>query len=276
MDRLLAKINRNIKERQPGGNVMTDDKAPVELMGWKEAYLAVAALHILLGLSLWKFLPYAPDEKTTECGSHVMRLFSFIRNTPCLLKLLVLNGLSACMLTTYWTALTYLLSEQPFQCNAMQISIFSLAGWLGIYFVGWTGKHLSGANSSKFMDCCLYMYSGSMGIAYFGTDNILPVTVAAIIVAIIAQVMNAIIQNYMLALKSENANSLNTIFLASNFLFAAAGAKLSVMAWNFREWIGVTGTIMVLAGLALILWSVWKRSILMTCDSVAGHDSKIR
>lgn len=44
--------------------------------------------------------------------------------------------------TNWWTTLTFLLSDPPYEYNTLQIGLFGLVGLFGVGIAPWTGKLL--------------------------------------------------------------------------------------------------------------------------------------
>ena len=208
-----------------------------DFAGWRGIYILAAALNLVMVIAIHLWLPQLPKREKISYQSLLKSVFTSIKRYPAMRAILLKQGMVfGITFNLFWTALTFLLSGEPFSYGTTEIGFVSLAGLTGA---------IAGAKLGTLQDRGL----GHKGITVFIGMNIISMALAAVlgfsIVAIVlvaavfslgVQGVGVLVQAQLFSLSSSERSRLNTAFVVSNFLFSAVGSSLASFLWNMGGW----------------------------------------
>lgn len=219
-----------------------------EWFGWHYVYAISAVMVLATALMVHFSLPDVKQEFTGNYISLLKSALQQIKRFSILRRSTLLGALIFGAFCSFWTTLTFHLSDSPFNYGSDTIGLFGILAIAGALLAPYFGKMVDGGNAAKSQ-----LYTTGMLLFSVILLNILPHSVWAIIVAVLlldvgvqaTQLIN-IATIYTL---DEKANSrINTIYMTSYFIGGAVGTFVGVQCWKFGGWNLVTWQ--------LILWSV--------------------
>lgn len=224
--------------------------------GWRSVYLIAAALNLIMALVIIYVLPEIPRKNKLESYKGlIFSVFTTFKRHKTLPRILLHSGLIFGLLfNIFWTALTFLLSGEPFNYDTFQIGLVSLAGLVaavfGIYFGKLQDKGLSVPALGIFV---IISILSMMGGFLFSTSIIAIVLIAAVF-SIAVQGISVLSQARLFALSNEERSRLNTVFVVSNFIFGAVGSALASFLWASGGWSYVMMGSIAISVMALGVW----------------------
>ena len=224
--------------------------------GWRTVYLIAAILNLIMALAIIYALPEIPRKNKLESYKGlIFSVFTTFKRHKTLPRILLHSGIIFGLLfNIFWTALTFLLSDAPFNYDTFQIGLVSLAGLVaavcGIYFGKLQDKGLSVPALGIFVIISILSMIGGL---LFSTSIIAIVLIAAVF-SIAVQGVSVLSQARLFALSNEERSRLNTVFVVSNFIFGAVGSALASFLWASGGWSYVMMGSIAISFVALVVW----------------------
>ncbi|MBQ7502321.1 MFS transporter [bacterium] len=208
-----------------------------DLWGWRGVYLTAAILNTVMIAVIYYCLPKAPVQAEISYGQLLKGVFTCIKRYPVMRGILLKQGMIfGIAFNIFWTALTFLLSGEPFSYTTFQIGLVSLAGLTGAVSGARLGalqdKGLGGVGMAVFIGMSIVC----MTLAAFSGAAILFIVCIAAVFSLAIQGVSVLSQAQLFALSDSERSRLNTAFVVSNFLFSAAGSSLAAFLWGAGGW----------------------------------------
>lgn len=219
--------------------------------------------HYVFGISAFFVLlcTFAIEKTLPNMQSHFNNsYFSLIKSSVLQLKrfsLLRRNSLLIALafgiFCSFWTTLTFKLSQAPFNYESDIIGLFGILAIAGVIFAPKIGKLADRINPffTKFLAVLMLIVSVLL-IRWF--DNSLTAFILATIlldIAVQAIQISNLAQIYSL---DEKAHSrINTAYMSIMFLGGSIGTFVGVWAWQSGSWEYVTAQLLLWASLALLV-----------------------
>ncbi|MEK6344877.1 MAG: MFS transporter, partial [Curtobacterium sp.] len=181
---------------------------------------------------------------------------------------LVISATVFAVFTMFWTALTFLLSGEPYGYSTSAIGLVGLAGLAGAVAAQRVGRLHDRGLSVPVTGGALALVLVSLVVAGLGARSIVVVLVAVVLLDVGVQAANVLNQTRLFAIDPTARSRLNTAFVTGNFVGGAIGSAVASVLWNVGGWTAVTVGGAVLLGFALTVWAVHRRRGLVV---TAGH-----
>lgn len=129
--------------------------------------------------------------------------------------------------TMFWTALTFLLSAQPFSYSVSVIGLFGLIGLAGALAAQRAGVLHDRGWSLPATGWGWAAIVGSFVVAAFSARSVAGIIVAVVLLDIAVQGVNILNQTRLFAIAPEARSRLNTAFITCNFIGGAIGSAIA-------------------------------------------------
>lgn len=228
-----------------------------DIGGWRSIYLIAAVLNLAMVALLLYRLPKVPSKTKTAYGKLLADVFTSLKRYPAMRNILLKQGMTfGIAFNLFWTALTFLLSDAPFNYNTFQIGLVSLAGLTGAIAGVKLGALQDRGLGRQGVTVFIGMSIVSMALAYFVSDSILPIIIVAAVFSLGVQGVGVLCQAELFSLSDTERSRLNTAFVVSNFLFCAIGSGLATALWDIGGWqaVAIGAACVSLLALAVHLW----------------------
>lgn len=232
------------------------------LWGWRSVYIIAAVLNLIMALVIVYVLPALPRKNQLESYKGLLgSVFTTFKRHNTLFKILLHSGLVfGLVFNIFWTSLTFLLSDAPFNYNTFQIGLVSLAGLVaalcGMYFGKLQDKGLSIPSLGIFIITTLL----TMILGLIFSNSIIIIVIIAAVFSIAVQGITVLTQARLFALSNEERSRLNTVYVVNNFLFGAVGSALASFLWSLGGWSYVMIGASLISIIALIVWISSRKS----------------
>lgn len=212
-----------------------------QLWGWRAIYLMAAALNLAMAVIIRWRVPTVPARSHVAYRELLAGVFTAVKRHPAMRSILLKQGMIfGIAFNLFWTALTFLLSKEPFSYGTFQIGLVSLSGLTGAVAGVKLGKLQDKGLGRQGMGWFIVMSAASMAAAAFMGESILAIVLVAAVFSLAVQGVGILSQAQLFALSDTERSRLNTAFVVSNFIFSAAGSFLAATLWNVGGWQSVT------------------------------------
>ena len=224
--------------------------------GWRSVYIIAAILNLLMALVIIIVLPEIPRKNKLESySSLIFSVFTTFKRHKTLVMILLHSGLIfGLVFNIFWTSLTFLLSDAPFNYNTFQIGLVSLAGRVAAVAGLGLGKLQDKGLSVPALGAFIILSLVTMVGGYVFSDSILAIVLIAAVFSIAVQGISVLSQARLFALSNEERSRLNTVFVVNNFLFGAVGSASASFLWSQGGWSYVMIGAISISFIALIVW----------------------
>ena len=208
-----------------------------DIFDWRGIYILAAILNFIMTVIIFYKLPEVPVKSKINYRDLIISVFTSLKRFPKIRGILLKQGMIfGIAFNLFWTALTFLLSAEPFNYGTFQIGLVSLAGLTGAIF----GVKLGTLQDKGLGDKGIFIFIGisiaSMIFAAFSGKSIIFIILIAAIFSLAVQGVSVLCQAQLFSLSDSERSRLNTAFVVNNFLFSAVGSSLCAFLWNFGSW----------------------------------------
>ncbi|WP_374441320.1 MFS transporter [Epilithonimonas sp.] len=227
-----------------------------EWSNWKMVYYISAGFTILSLAFVYFKLPSVKPSFSDSYLKLISSSFYQLKRFPQLRLYAVMGGI-AFSIFSFWTTLTFLLVEKPYNYSSDTIGLFGMLGIAGALVAPMIGKASDKGGSSKTqLIASIVLLFGSAVIFLF------PTYLMSIILAVICidvGVQSIQVTNVALIYRlDQKANSrINTIYMTSYFAGGAIGTFIGLKCWELGGWHYV-GMQLVIFSLFVFLMNVIK------------------
>ncbi|MEU6387733.1 MFS transporter [Streptomyces sp. NPDC046939] len=229
------------------------------LGGWRTVYWVLAALMATAAVALHRALPRLPVVAALRYPALLRSTLALLRDEPLLRRRAVLSAFSLASYSVQLTALTFLLSGEPFGWSPPAIGLFGLVGAVGVLTMTFTARlgdrghvrQVTGGATALLITGWLVLLAGERSVAWL---------VVGVVVLNIGQqaVLNSS-QTVIYALRPEARSRINSAFMTCFFLGGALGSALASLVWAAAGWPGVCALGALLAAGSFLTWATERR-----------------
>lgn len=227
-----------------------------DLWNWQAVYVLVAAIAFVLAMVLAVMIPKLPARQPVPYFRLLGSVFTAVANHPAAPVTLLITGANFAVFSMFWTALTFLLTAEPFSYSTTQIGLMGLAGLAGaiagrragvMHDHGWSVPATGGA---------LGLLALSLVGAWLFQTSIIGLIIFVILLDVAVMVNLILGQTRLFALSATERSRLNTAVVVFNFVGGALGSFLAGPLWSAGGWTGIMAGSLVIAGIAFLVWAV--------------------
>jgi predicted MFS family arabinose efflux permease len=239
-----------------------------EAFGWRAIYVVAAAAALVFAVLLRRAVPALDRREHVPYPTLIVSVFRAVAAHRSVRVTLVISATVFAVFTMFWTALTFLLSGEPYGYSTSAIGLVGLAGLAGAVAAQRVGRLHDRGLSVPVTGGALALVLVSLVVAGLGARSIVVVLVAVVLLDVGVQAANVLNQTRLFAIDPAARSRLNTAFVTGNFVGGAIGSAVASVLWNVGGWTAVTVGGAVLLGFALTVWAVHRRRGLVV---TTGH-----
>ncbi|MFD0482608.1 MFS transporter [Kineococcus sp. GCM10028916] len=232
-----------------------------DLAGWRSIYAVAAVAALLLAVALRRAIPELPTRPGVPYPRLIASVFTQVRRRPSAQVTIVLSVVNFGVFTMFWTALTYLLSAEPYSYSLSTIGLVGVAGLLGALAARGVGRLHDRGWSVPANGFTLTLALLSMAAAGRFGHHVIALLVTIVVFDVAVQGTNVLSQTRLFAAAPEARSRLNTALVTANFVGAACGSAVAGVLWRAGGWNAVTLAGVIAYGVALLVWVVARRSL---------------
>lgn len=239
-----------------------------DAFGWRAIYVVAAVAALVFAVLLRRAVPQLDRRDHVAYPMLIISVFRAVAEHRSVRVTLVISATVFAVFTMFWTALTFLLSGEPYGYSTSAIGLVGLAGLAGAVAAQRVGRLHDRGLSVPVTGGALVLVLLSLVVAGLGARSIVVVLVAVVLLDVGVQAANVLNQTRLFAIDPAARSRLNTAFVTGNFVGGAIGSAVASVLWNAGGWTAVTVGGAVLLGFALTVWAVHRRRGLVV---TAGH-----
>jgi predicted MFS family arabinose efflux permease len=230
-----------------------------DAFGWRTIYVVAAVAALVFAVLLRRAIPELERRDRVRYPALIASVFRAVAAHRAVRVTLVISSALFAVFTMFWTALTFLLSAEPFGYSTSAIGLVGLAGLAGAVAAQRVGRLHDRGVSVPVTGAAIALVLVSLVVAGLGSRSIVVVLVAVVLLDVGVQATNVLNQTRLFAIDPAARSRLNTAFVTGNFIGGAIGSALASVLWNAGGWTAVTVGGAVLVGFALTVWVVHRR-----------------
>ncbi|RDC64712.1 MFS transporter [Adhaeribacter pallidiroseus] len=222
-------------------------------LGWRAMFIMAAVVMFLLWILLYFLLPEVYPDYKGNYKTLMQSLVTLIRDEPLLRMAAIRGALCFASFAAFWTTLTFLLREPPFNAGSDVAGAFGLVGAFGALGASFMGRISDKGNSRQVTTYSIglvifsYLVFGISGSSYLG------LVAGVILLDLGVQATHISNQTLIFSLQPEARNRLNTVYMVTYFLGGASGTFIASQVWHVWQWPGVVAIGLVFSILALLV-----------------------
>ncbi|MBT1673867.1 MFS transporter [Curtobacterium flaccumfaciens] len=226
-----------------------------DAFGWRAIYVLAAVVAVVLALLLRRAIPELGTRGGVAYPQLILSVFRAVRTHRTVQVTLVISSSVFAVFTMFWTALTFLLSSDPYDFSTSSIGLVGLVGLAGAVAAQRVGRLHDRGLSVPVTGGAIALLVVSLVVAGIGAHSIVVVLLAVLLLDVAVQAANVLNQTRLFSVDPAARSRLNTAFVTSNFIGGAIGSALASVLWNAGGWTAVTIGGAVLAGFAATVWA---------------------
>lgn len=230
-----------------------------DAFGWRAIYVVAAVAALVFAVLLRRAVPELERRDRVPYPALIASVFRAVAEHRAVRVTLVISATVFAVFTMFWTALTFLLSAEPFGYSTSAIGLVGLAGLAGAVAAQRVGRLHDRGVSVPVTGAAIAVVLVSLVVAGLGARSIVVVLVAVVLLDVGVQAANVLNQTRLFAIDPAARSRLNTAFVTGNFIGGAIGSALASVLWRIGGWTAVTVGGAVLVGFALTVWAVHRR-----------------
>lgn len=245
-----------------------------ELAGWRGVYALAAVMLIVLALQLRRELPpVPPPASASSYGATLRSVLELIGAEPVLRQRMAITFCSASSFAIFWTSLTFLLSDPPFEYSEGVIGLFGLAGISGAAIAPLAGRFVDRGHARLAITGFLVLLVVSWGTLAFGAASLAPLLIGIVLLDLATQGILISNQVAVYALRPEARSRLNTALMVATFTGMIPGSVLASLTFESGGWTEVCAIGGGSALAALAVWGLTRRIAPRPLGAVSGPGS---
>jgi predicted MFS family arabinose efflux permease len=229
-------------------------------LGWRAVYAAAAAVALLMAVVLARAIPPTGAKTHAPYPALLASVGRVITDRRIVRWSLALGILAFGSFTMFWTALTFLLSSDPYHYPVSVIGLFGLLGLVGALAARGAGRFHDRGWSLPVTGVAWLLLAASYGVGLSGNESIIAVVAAIVLLDLATQGVLILSQTRLFAAVPDELRSrANTAFVATNFVGGALGSAAAGVWWRIGGWSAVCLAGIAAALLGLGVWALGRR-----------------
>ncbi|MFJ4084348.1 MFS transporter [Streptomyces iakyrus] len=231
--------------------------------GWRAIFVVGAVAAVAFAVLLRRAIPPLAPKAHLPYARLLLSVWHVVRQERSVRWTLVLGATAFGVFTMFWTALTFLLSAEPFSYSVSAIGLFGLIGLAGALAAQRAGRLHDRGWSLPATGWGWAAIVVSFGVAAFAGRSVAGIVVAVVLLDVAVQGVNILNQTRLFAVAPEARSRLNTAFITCNFVGGAIGSAAASALWSAGGWTAVALTGAGLGCAALLGWVLGSRGPLL-------------
>ncbi len=224
-----------------------------EHFGWRAVFYIAAGLMIVMWVLIGLIAPEVEPDYEGNYGSLMKSLLSLVKQEPQLRLAALRGGLCFACFSAFWTTLTFLLREPPFNEGSAVAGAFGLIGAFGALAASLIGRLTDKISAKVLITYTLVLLLVSFIIFAFFSRSWAGLIVGVILMDMGVQATHIANQSIIFALNPNARNRINTVYMVTYFVGGALGTFLASRLWSSYHWAGVCAIGISLSAIALVI-----------------------
>ncbi|WP_432161385.1 MFS transporter [Streptomyces sp. NRRL F-5630] len=211
-----------------------------DLAGWRAVYVTAAISMLVIAVALARRLPTTePAEAMVSYPRLLGSVLRLVRQQKVLRVRMLFGGLAFAQFSVLWTALTGLLSAEPYHYSEAVIGFFGIIGAVGAVAARLAGKLADTGHSGTATRAAATMMLLSWVALVYGGAHLTALVAGIIILDFGVQAMHVTNQSQIYALPGNARSRLTSAYMTAYFAGGALGSAVVPLAAGTWGWTGV-------------------------------------
>jgi predicted MFS family arabinose efflux permease len=222
------------------------------IAGWRLVYGTAAVLIASLALTLRTRLPDLPVAPGSSYPRLLASVGSLVRGEPFLRRRMAIGAIGFGSFQLLWTALPFMLAEEPYGYSSAAIGLFGLLGAAGALCAQPAGRAQDRGHAHTATGLLLGAIAASWALL-LGETTLALVVAGILLLDIGVQGVHVLNQARIYGYRPQIRSRVTTAYMSAYFLGGSAGGALAVTLHPLLGWSGVcaAGGALALTGVAL-------------------------
>jgi predicted MFS family arabinose efflux permease len=230
-----------------------------QLAGWRAIYVVAAVVVCALAVLAYRKISQLDAPAHIRYLALLASVGGVVRRHRVVRWNLVMSALQFGLFMMFWTALTFLLSEAPFNYSPLTIGVLGLFGLAGAVAAQHTGKLHDRGWSMAATGAGWAIALLALVVAALGEHSLVLIVIAIVLLHLAIFPLNVLISARLFGVVTEGRSRVNTAVIAVNFIAGAIGSALVSPLWAAGGWHAITTVGIAVSVVGLLLWSVGRR-----------------
>ncbi|GAA4499637.1 MFS transporter [Gluconacetobacter tumulicola] len=217
-------------------------------LGWRAVFAVGAVIAALMFAGLAAQLPRSRPETSEPYTQLLLSLLRAARNSRVLRRATLTQSLLFFGFSAFWTILALLLQGPRFNLGSGIAGLFGAPALLGVILAP-PAIRIAGKNAVPVGVALVILSFINMGFL----ANLISIGVGVVLLVAGLQIALISNQSRVFAVAGAARGRFNTVFMATQFTFGAAGSAAASIAWEASGWSAVMIMAAVSAALALLM-----------------------
>jgi YNFM family putative membrane transporter len=229
-----------------------------EPFGWRNAFLADAAITALLAIAVIALLPREKKfVRAANLKASLTQMLKHLRNPRLLATYAVGFGVLFNFIATF-TFVSFHLAAPPFNLSPAALGLLFTVYLVGTFIVPLIGKAVSRFGRRRFVIIILFLWIG--GILLTLIPSLAAVIAGLTLAAACGFLCQATSQSYVATSSKTGISSAIGLYVLAFYVGGSVGALLPGLAWNVGKWPGTAAMVIaMLTIMMLIVWLAWSK-----------------
>ncbi|MET9296400.1 MFS transporter [Streptomyces sp. NPDC003077] len=225
-----------------------------ELAGWRLVYGTAAVLIAGLAVLLYAKLPDLPAAPGSSYPKLLASVGSLVRSEPFLRRRMALGAIGFASFQLLWTALPFMLADEPYGYSPAAIGLFGLLGAAGALCAQPAGR----LQDRGLAHVATGLLLGAIAISWallLGERTLALVIAGILVLDVGVQGVHVLNQARIYGYRPQIRSRVTTAYMSAYFLGGSAGGALAITLYPALGWPGVCAAGGALAVVGLALWA---------------------
>lgn len=222
-------------------------------LGWHAVYMIACGLVLIIFFLLYKYLP---DVESNFTSNYLQLLKSTLLQVKRFSVLRISSAIGALMFgvfCSFWTNLTFHLSNAPFNYAPDQIGMFGFVAIGGALAAPLLGRSADKGKARRVLLVAMLLVLFSVAGMHFLPTSLLVLIAGIFILDVGVQAVQVTNIARIYSLDAQSNSRINTIYMTCYFIGGAGGTALGLYCWQRGGWQLATWQMMAFNILAFII-----------------------
>ncbi|KAJ9609900.1 hypothetical protein H2200_006229 [Cladophialophora chaetospira] len=228
-----------------------------QFTSWRNVYWIALALQYLILIALWLFMPDYPSSNPQGLNYFKMigGIILLYKKHAVLVQAGIISYCISASFTSFWTTLTFLLADPPYNYSPIVIGLFALIGIAGILMGPVYAKYIIQPFAPLF-SCMIGLFANLVGVVigtYSGRHTVAGPIIQAFTLDMGLQITQVANRAAIHAIEPTGRNRVNTAFMLCTFTGQLTGTSAGAKLYERGGWIASGSLSVALLGLTFVL-----------------------
>lgn len=222
-------------------------------LGWHAVYMIACALVLIIFFLLYKYLPDVESNFTSNYLQLLKSTLFQVKRFPVLRISSAIGALMFGVFCSFWTNLTFHLSNAPFNYASDQIGMFGFVAIGGALAAPVLGKSADKGKARRSLLIAILLVLFSVAGMHFFSTSLVVLIAGIFILDVGVQAVQVTNVARIYSLDEKSNSRINTIYMTCYFIGGAGGTALGLYCWQRGGWALATWQMMGFNLLAFVI-----------------------